>query len=572
MAAKPEDTIPIVTASAVFDLPLESIEPHPANARTFPAKDSEDAGLLELAASIRAVGLLEPIVVRRTAAGPKPFQLLAGERRWRAMRLVEGATMIAAVVRDVGDREALEILVTENLQRQDLSPLEEARGVRALVDQAGWTVADVADRLGRSLHWVAQRARLASLSPAWQTETGNLKSGISQWPVSFLVLIARLEPNVQDAILEEWVGDEGPPRRAELERELADLTRKLSKAPWKRDDAALYPEAGSCAACHKRSACNPGLFDDEDPERPEKTDRCLDAKCWGQKSERHLAVREAELREKHKELMLVNGQDTSYGTGTRKGVLSWWDVEEVKKTAPGAIPALVVSGRGAGTVRWVAPPRAESGRQGSRPRGLDGKSVPATLSQRRASLDRRRRVKAVELVKEMIAAIEPYPVTADAGPMFFLAAMAAVFGTKHQRNSSQWAGESDGHRDDLGDKPQKAWDLLAAMREDEARCCTELWHEVRLVLLERLAYQGTPTDIKKLWADAAAVCKVLGIEEETALHQAIQAIPEPKSWARLKVDGTPKGAAPANGKGRPKAKRAGKADEDLAGDTTEAED
>jgi ParB/RepB/Spo0J family partition protein len=557
----------------MLEILLDEIEPHPANARTFPADDLEDPGLVDLAASIKALGLLEPIVVRPTADGPKAYQLLAGERRWRAMRFIEGAMTIAAVVRDVGNREALEILVTENLQRKDLSPIEEARGVRALVDQAGWTVADVADRLGRPLHWVAQRARLTSLSPAWQAEAADRKSGISRWPASLLVLVARLEPHVQNKILDEWGGDESPPARRDLERELAYLTRELRRAPWKLADGALYPDAGPCDACHKRSACHPGLFEDEDPQKPEKTDRCLDAICWKEKAGRHLAVREAELREKHKDLLLVNGQDASYPE-ERKGVLPWWGIETVKKTAPGALPALIVSGRSAGTVRWVAPPREESGRANSRPRAADGKPVPATLVQRRASLGRRRKAKAVELIKEAIGAIEPFPQTADAGT-FFLAACVAVFGTKHQRNSSQWGGSFryDG-RPGLDRKPQGAWKLLAAMRDDLQKCCTELWHEVRLVLLERLAYQGTPTDIKKLWADAEAACEVLGIDAGACLRQAVEALPEPKSWAGLKADGTPKSAAPGKGNEKSKRKKAPKAkavDEEFAGNAAGTE-
>jgi len=569
MPAEPTEKAQAFPPTVLLEIPLETIEPHPANARTFPSNDSEDPGLMELAASIKALGLLEPIVVRPVRGGggdvdpARCYEILAGERRWRAMRLVEGATTITAIVRDVGDREALEILVTENLQRKDLSPLEEARGVRALVEQAGWTVTDVADRLGRPLHWVAQRARLMDLSPAWLAEMANPRSGISQWPAGHLILIARLEPAVQDDLLEQernYWDTEAPPYFKQLERTVTDLTRELRKAPWKKDDAALYPEAGSCTACHKRSACHPGLFDDEDLEKPEKTDRCLDAKCWREKSRRYLAVREAELREKHKDLVLVNGLDADYKKERREGTRSLWEVEEVKKTAPGAIPALIVSGRSAGTVRWVAPPRVETGKYGARPRGADGKPVPATLAHRRTSLDRRRKVKAVELVKELIAGIEPYPVTNDAGPVFFLAAMAAVFGTKHQRNSSQWdsAFRYDG-RVGLDRNPQGAWKRLAAMREDVEKCAAELWHEIRLVLLERLAYQGTPTDIKKLWADAEALCRVLGIDAAAALGQAIQAIPEPKSWARLKADGTAKGSTPAKGKGKPKQKKARKA-------------
>jgi ParB/RepB/Spo0J family partition protein len=555
-AAQPQ---PSPIAVAIVEIPLETIERNPANARTFPAKDSDDPGLVELAASIKAVGLLEPILVRPLPFAPgitHGYQLVAGERRWRAMRLVEGATTIPAIVRELSDVEALEILVTENLQRKDLSPLEEAAGVRALVDQAGWTVADVADRLGRSLHWVAQRAQLTSLSARWLAEVANAKSGISRWPAGHLVLIARLNQAVQDELLKHDLNycrrdDQATPTRADLERGLADLTRELRRAPWKLWDAALHPDAGACTDCHKRSACHPGLFEDEDLEKPARTDRCLDARCWQEKAHRYMAVRQAELKKEHKGLLLVNGQDAGCREERRKDALDSWAVRDVKKGSAGAVPALVVSGRGAGTLRWVAPPRSETERYSSRPKGKDGKTIPTTLKERRERLERRRKAKAVEIIKAAIEAIEPYP-----EPIGMVGPLTAVFGTKHQRNSSQWAGYRNGGGQDLGGKPHKAWDLYESLCTDAAKVATELWHQVRLVLLERLAYQGTPTDVKKLWADAEAACKVFGLNASDFLHQAVEAIPEPKSWAGLQADGRPKGTAKLKPKKAAKANRA----------------
>ena len=538
-------------APAIAEIALDAIEPHPANARTFPADDSEHPGLVELAASIKAVGLLEPIVVRHWResvhkGAANHYQILAGERRWRAMRLVKGATTIAAVVRDVGDREALEILVTENLQREDLSPLEEALGVRALVDQAGWTLADVADRLGRPLHWVAQRARLMSLSPAWQAKIADPKCGISRWPASLLVLVARLEPHVQDGILDHWRHDSSPPARRDLERELADLTRELRKAPWKVDDAALYPKAGPCAACHKRSACNPGLFEDEDPQKPEKTDRCLDASCWHEKAQRHLAVREAELREKFKDVVLVNGGDANYGEERREGARSSWEVQEVKKTAPGAVPALIVSGRSAGTVRWVAPPRADSTSRRSRQRGADGKPAPSTLAHRRASLERRRKAKAVETIRGLVET-SPTPATT------LLIQLAAVFGTSNRRDGFYFDGYDDVDDKGVRVRSENVWKLLArldAKSTDGASSRDLLWQHVRKVLGHRLQYMGSGQDFKRLWAEVDQVSEVLGLDAAAALRQAVEAIPEPKAWARLKPDGTAKRAAPRKGKAK----------------------
>ena len=281
-------------APVLVQIPVGDIEPHPDNPRTFPAQDDSDTGLMELAESIGEVGLLEPVLVRPLAEPgdmgglPQRYQLVAGERRWRACRLA-GLERIPAIVRELDDRQALEVLVTENLQREDLSPIEEARGVRALIDRGGWTVQDVADRLGRSLHWVAQRARLTELSPAWLKAVADPNRDVSRWPASSLVEIARLDPSAQDEFdrqfgITESGLDVEPVDSNWLRKEVANMLRKLSAATWKLDDAGLHPNAGACTACHKRSSCHPGLFEDEDLERPAKTDRCLDAVCWAEEA------------------------------------------------------------------------------------------------------------------------------------------------------------------------------------------------------------------------------------------------------------------------------------------------
>lgn len=553
MAAEPKETTTPTPAAAVVEIPLDRIDRHPANQRRFVDPDAGDVGLRELAASIRAVGLLEPVIVR-----PLPdaedgwYQLLAGERRWRAMRLVPGATTISAIVRNVGDREALEILVTENLQRKDLSPLEEAAGVKALVDQVGWTIQDVADRLGRSLHWVALRARLANLSPKWQAEAANPKSSISEWSAGHLELVACLEPDCQDGLLTPAGGyqnDREIPRRGDLEREIASLMRELRKAPWKLADEALYPEAGACTACPKRSSCHPGLFDDQDLEKPEKHDHCLDPVCWTEKADRQVAVKEADLRTEHGKVVLLHGEwdPNEHKDHTRKDVTEAWEVDRAKKGENGALPALVVDGRGKGSVRWVKPRERSSGGSSARPRGEDGKPKPSTLKQRRESLGRRRKAAAAELIAEQLKSV-------GAPEVPFLVRLAAAFGTDENHDSSQhdWHGN--------GANPQAAWNLFGRMTPEAA--ASLLWDQVREVLLARLRYIGSQTDMKRLWADAEHCCEALGLDATAALEEAIAALPEPKSWAHLNADGTPKGTKrakpPKTGKGEAKQKAAKK--------------
>jgi ParB family chromosome partitioning protein len=133
---------------------LASVEPNPEQPRRYFAEDK----LAELAASILERGLLQPIVVRRRAGGG--YQLLAGERRFRAARLA-GLDRLPAVVRDGGD--ALEIALIENLQREDLGPLEEAEALAALVDRHGYSHREIADLLGKSRPYVSNTLALTRL-------------------------------------------------------------------------------------------------------------------------------------------------------------------------------------------------------------------------------------------------------------------------------------------------------------------------------------------------------------------------------------------------------------------------
>ena len=133
---------------------LASVEPNPEQ----PRRDFAEDKLAELAASILERGLLQPIVVRRRAEGG--YQLLAGERRFRAARLA-GLDRLPAVVREGGD--ALEIALIENLQREDLGPLEEAEALAALVDRHGYSHREIADVLGKSRPYVSNTLALTRL-------------------------------------------------------------------------------------------------------------------------------------------------------------------------------------------------------------------------------------------------------------------------------------------------------------------------------------------------------------------------------------------------------------------------
>lgn len=143
---------------------VAAVSPNPFQ----PRREFGEADLAELTESIRANGLLQPIVVRSARDGGAGWELVAGERRWRAvMRL--GWREVPAIVREVDDRTLLVLAVVENLQRADLTPLEEAAAYQQLGEQFGLSHAEIAENLGRDRSTVTNALRLLQLPPAVQT-------------------------------------------------------------------------------------------------------------------------------------------------------------------------------------------------------------------------------------------------------------------------------------------------------------------------------------------------------------------------------------------------------------------
>ena len=141
-----------------------------------PRRRINEEGLEELAASIQAQGLLEPVIVRpRTRGG---YEIVAGERRWRAAQRA-GLDTVPALVRELDDRQAIAIALIENIQREDLNPLEEAAALKRLVAEYGMTHAQVADAVGRSRTAVSNLLRLLNLAPGVQEmiDDGELEMG-----------------------------------------------------------------------------------------------------------------------------------------------------------------------------------------------------------------------------------------------------------------------------------------------------------------------------------------------------------------------------------------------------------
>ena len=156
----------------LLHLPVEAIHPNPRQ----PRKRFEPEATAGLAASIRHQGVLQPVVVRPRREGG--YELIAGERRWRAAREAGNAT-VPAVVREADDRDSLLLGLVENVARENLSPVEEARAYAVLMDEFGLSLSDVAERVGRSKSAVSNRLRLLELPDEvlWMLARGELSEG-----------------------------------------------------------------------------------------------------------------------------------------------------------------------------------------------------------------------------------------------------------------------------------------------------------------------------------------------------------------------------------------------------------
>lgn len=261
-------------------LKLDQITEAPFN----PRRHFDPTTLAELATSIKANGVLQPILVRpvRPPLGndADAFQIIAGARRYRASLLAE-QEHIPAVVREMDDRTALEVAVIENLQREDVHPLEEAEGYERLMKDASYDADQLGEKVGKSRSYIYGRLKLLDLCLEARDAfyEGRLDA-------STALLVARIPGKVlqKKAVKDLTNGYGGAPMafRAAKEHVQRTYMLNLKEATFRPADAKLVPEAGSCTDCPKRTGNNPELFGDV-----ENANVCTDPGCYENKRQEH---------------------------------------------------------------------------------------------------------------------------------------------------------------------------------------------------------------------------------------------------------------------------------------------
>jgi len=320
----------------IVNIKLTDIYPDPENRRV---GGFDEIKLKELSASIKSIGVMQPIIVRKKHSGR--YDLVAGERRWRASKIANRGT-IPAVVKDLTDEDVLHFQVIENLQREDIHPLDECHGFfRLMTGSIPYTPRDIANEIGKSESYVTQRLKLKNLIP--EAETAFEENKIL---LGHAILIARLETEGQKKAFNFLSRDKYvylpsiSSFRAWIDQ---NIYLDLTNAAFPKKDDNLIKEADSCIMCRKRTDWDPALF-------PEINERafCLDAKCFNKKLEQHL--------ENQKEIerpFITDGYgfgETPAGTYMPWDVTRWkpeWDEPENEEEVPDKLTfeeCLIVSG------------------------------------------------------------------------------------------------------------------------------------------------------------------------------------------------------------------------------------
>jgi len=399
-------------------IPLVELIPSPNNTRG----QITESSLTGLVASIRKRGVLQAILVREIAApkaGKAKYQIVAGERRFRAAKLA-GLKEIPAQVKSMTDEEALGDQLIENLQREDVHPLDEADGFMRLKEEMKFSVRDIAERVAKDVRHIARRLALTNLIEEARDDFREERITLAH-----ALEICRLAPEIQAEALAACYETKSVLNRSANRYEYApDKTRparhvrhllgwlaqnvhlNLHTAPFKLDDARLREDGLTCANCPQRSGRDKTLFADI-----KNGDTCLSPPCFQAKLQTFVQIKKAELDEKSgKPGVYISA---SYGSGIEaKGAIGRDQYQPLEKKADRcehAEQAIVVDGPEIGQVRWICRERSCKDHLG-RVRESHSYSSSGPVSRNASPKDRNRRkqelfdIKVDEVVRKRVMA------------------------------------------------------------------------------------------------------------------------------------------------------------------------
>jgi len=516
------------------EMSMDSIVPSEDNARHI---DTKSASFIELTESIKAGGVQVPIHVWPHPDKRKKniFEIRCGERRWQACKILKHRTIPAIVHRGISYEVAMLLTITENKFHDPLKPLEEVEEISRCMDNLDGDAKLIASLTGQTEQWVRLRANIhRNLVQEWRRSFSNL-----DWSIGHLTLIARLPAGAQTELLK---GIQAKPWLWEnvsvvnLNRRISGALMLLNKADWNLNDEQLLPKAGACTDCKKRSGAEPVLWFGPLENQIDTKDRCLDSLCWNNKMLLYLQQRAKYFGDKHSNLAFCATEHLSENEkeSLTKKFGRVYDPEDFQKSTKGsknAVPALVVSGKGAGSIMFVRE-RKFASPGGGGPKWV-GKVTP--LKERRARLDGKRWAQVLLLLREKIDAAPLKSLTCKDKTTAIMAA-AAIFGNQ----SGYLAGHSVGLKEG-----RKLFESLVstAAKVGREKALELLWVSVKPTLISMISYGGPVTQIGGYYVKTAQwVGKLLGLDVPKMFTEVTKTkgFTVPKSWAGLNEDGTQK--------------------------------
>lgn len=323
------------TAAGGGDLALLPVS-HIHESKNNPRRTFDAKSLAELAKSVKDNGVQVPLIVRKDGSG---YEVVAGARRLRAANLA-GLETLPCMVRELNDEEAHEVSIIENLQRQDVHPMEESDAYVAMVASGKYgkegAVGEIAARVGKSPEYVGRRLQYQALTKKARAAflSGDLLMGHAD-------LLCRLQPKDQDGYVGPVAGGTGM-TVAELKGDIArEIHLLLKQAPFAIDDASLLKRAGACTVCPKRTGATASLFGEEAGD-----DKCSDRACFMKKTATHFERIAGGLEQKGNKVVFVKFESMPGGEYCGRPVLcnSWHTKQfEPSKAATGT-KGIVIEG------------------------------------------------------------------------------------------------------------------------------------------------------------------------------------------------------------------------------------